>query len=214
MGAFPEVAFMAFGVWRAAALVLMSSLALAAGGPLGIDHRLTYDDRGIWRRNHQIVLEDGVVIFELVGILSTPADSRLGQTFRKDLDSSVLTALSVQMLKDTFQRTRPSRSDNPDLWFQGSKAQSFPSGEVALQASFVTPFLAEYQADHPWVWALEALPAYDAVARMKTWGHWQTDVLAGWAIGTAFGLYSHHRQSPLLFGLLPHGGSVAYRRQW
>jgi len=200
--------------WRLATLALLPSLAWGGGGPLGIDHRLAYDNSGIWQRNYQVGLEDGVVILELAGALATSGDTRLGLTFRRDIDSTLLTALSVQLLKYTFQWARPSQTDNPDLWFQGSRAQSFPSGEVALQASFVTPFIAEYHADHPWVWALEALPAYDSVARMKTWGHWQTDVLAGWALGTAIGLYSQQRKSPLVFGLLPHGGSVTYRIQW
>ena len=71
-------------------------------------------------------------------------------------------------LKDAFGRARPSQGNNPNLWFQGSGHQSFPSGEVTLQASFVTPFIVNYAADNPWVWALEALPAYDAVARVKS----------------------------------------------
>ena len=62
---------------------------------------------------------------------------------------------------------------------QGRCCDSFPSGEVTLQASFVTPFIANYARDYPWVWALEALPAYDALARLKTQEHWQTDVIAG-----------------------------------
>ena len=49
------------------------------------------------------------------------------------------------------------------------------------------------------------LPAYDAVARMKTWGHWQTDVLAAWALGTGFGIYAHSRQTPFFLGFMPHG---------
>ena len=201
-------------LWKTLLLLLVPALAWGGGGPLGIDSRPGYDDRGIWQRKVQIGLEDGVVVLELAGALATSSDSRLGTTFRRDIDSTVLTALSVQVLKYALQRARPSQGDNPDLWFQGSRAQSFPSGEVALQAGFVTPIIAEYRVDHPWVWALEALPAYDSVARMKTWGHWQTDVLAGWAIGTAFGLYSHRRRSPLVFGLLPHGGSVTYRTRW
>jgi undecaprenyl-diphosphatase len=28
---------------------------------------------------------------------------------------------------------------------------------------------------------------YDAIARVKTHGHWQSDVIAGWALGTAGG---------------------------
>ncbi|WP_341868590.1 phosphatase PAP2 family protein [Paraburkholderia lacunae] len=71
------------------------------------------------------------------------------------------------------------------LW--GGCWQSFPSREVTLQASFVTPFIVNYGRREPWVWALEILPAYDAIARMKSPAHWQTDVLASWILGTGHG---------------------------
>jgi PAP2 superfamily len=175
----------------------------AAGGPLGIDHRLPYDNAGIWARHNQLLLEDGVILTELGGALWLGGDNRLGKTFWQSIDSSVLTAVTVQGMKYAFGRERPSQTDNPDEWFKGG--QSFPSGEVALQASFVTPFILEYHQDHPWVWALEALPVYDAVARLKTQGHWQTDVLAGWAVGTLWSVYAHNRQTPFFLGIMPHG---------
>lgn len=30
--------------------------AVAGGGPLGIDYRLTYDNAGIWQRSNQLIL--------------------------------------------------------------------------------------------------------------------------------------------------------------
>jgi len=42
----------------------------------------------------------------------------------------------------------------------------------------------EYGHEYPGVWSLEILPVYDAIARVKSGEHWQTDVLAGFAIGT------------------------------
>ena len=175
----------------------------AASGPLGIDHRLPYDDSGIWKRSDQLFLEKAVIVTELGGALWLGGEDRLGETYWRAVDSSVYTALSVEVMKHAFGRERPSQTSDPNQWFKGG--QSFPSGEVALQASFVTPFIAEYSQDHPWVWGLEILPAYDAVARMKTQGHWQTDVLAGWAVGTAWGLYAHDRKSPFFLSLMPHG---------
>lgn len=200
------------GVRRTAAIGFLPCLLWAGDGPLGIDSRLRYDDRGIWKRKVQVGLEDGVVLAELAGALSTSGDSRLGRTFRATVDASVLTALTTLLAKRGFARARPSQSADPNLWFQGSGHESFPSGEVGLQASFVTPFIAEYHREQPWIWALEVLPAYDAVARMKTRGHWQTDVLAAWALGTAWGLYAGKRETPLVFGLVPGGLSVGYRR--
>jgi len=183
--------------------LLSSGPAAAAGGPLGIDHRLPYDDSGIWKRSDQLFLAKATILTELGGALWLGGEDRLGQTYWRTVDASAFSALTVELMKHTFGRERPSQTDDPNQWFKGG--QSFPSGEVALQASFVTPFIAEYSQDHPWVWGLEILPAYDAVARMKTQGHWQTDVLAGWAVGTAWGLYSHGRKTPFFLSLMPHG---------
>jgi undecaprenyl-diphosphatase len=180
-----------------------AACAWAASGPLGIDHRLSYDDSGIWARSDQLLLERTVIVTELGGALSLGGEDRLGKTYWQTLDASALSALSVELLKHAGGRERPSQTSDPNQWSKGG--QSFPSGEVALQASFVTPFIAEYGAEHPWVWGLELLPAYDSVARMKTWGHWQTDVLAAWALGTGLGIYSHGRPTPIFLGLMPHG---------
>jgi undecaprenyl-diphosphatase len=95
-------------------------------------------------------------------------DNELGHTLWQTVDSSVISGVGAQLLKYGFGRARPSQGDNPNAWFKGSHYQSFPSGEVTLQASFVTPFIANYARQNPWVWSLEILPAYDAVARLKS----------------------------------------------
>jgi len=58
--------------------------------------------------------------------------------------------------------------------------------------AIVTPFIEEYGQDHPAIWALAALPLYDGLARMKSQAHWQSDVLAGMALGVGTGLYAGH----------------------
>ncbi|HET7175787.1 MAG TPA: phosphatase PAP2 family protein [Gammaproteobacteria bacterium] len=184
-------------------LYLLPMPSSAASGPLGIDHRLPYDDAGIWARRDQLWLEKGVILTELGGALWLGGEDRLGRTYWQTIDASVFDAVTVELMKHAFGRERPSQTSDPNEWFKGG--QSFPSGEVALQASFVTPFIAEYSQDHPWVWGLEILPAYDAVARMKTQGHWQTDVLAAWALGSAWGVYAHDREMPFFLGYMPHG---------
>jgi membrane-associated phospholipid phosphatase len=181
----------------------ISAHCAAAGGPIGIDHRLPYESSGPWARDNQLFLVDAVVVTELGGALWLGGEDRLGRTCWQTLDSSVFTAASVVVLKKVFGRERPSQTSDPNEWFKGG--QSFPSGEVAFQASFVTPIIAEYSHDHPWVWGLEILPAYDAVARVNVQGHWQSDVLAGWAIGTAWGIYAHDRKIPFFLSLMPHG---------
>jgi undecaprenyl-diphosphatase len=78
----------------------------------------------------------------------------------------------------------------------------------------ISPFVFEYTHDYPWTLALEALPLYDAIARVKVQSHWQTDVLAAYAIGTAAGYYAHSRDSPFFLEVLPHGVGVGIRKQW
>jgi len=60
-----------------------------------------------------------------------------------------------------------------------------------------------------------ALPVYDAIARVKVHAHWQSDVIAGAAIGAAFGIYAHRRKTPLIMGLLAGTGVlVGYAKEF
>jgi len=187
-----------------------SSGVMAASGPLGIDHRLHYDNRGIWNRADQDALVYGTVITVVGGALAFGDHDKLGDTFWRSVDAIAVTAVATEGLKLTFQRERPSQTSDPNRWFAGSHAQSFPSGEVAAISAAVTPFMVNYGPDHPAVYALAVLPVYDAVARMKTHGHWQSDVLVGAAIGTGVGLWAAHRNSPLIIGWLPGGFQVGF----
>jgi len=194
----------AFGQHAVEWTLLTAPLAAYALSP-ALDHRLHYQDNGIWQRKRQLDFEYAVILGEIGGSFWFGGQSRIGKTFWRSMDASFYTAITVQAMKYAFSRARPRQSSSPDHWFQGNCCQSFPSGEVSFQASAVTPFIAEYHKQHPWVWALEALPAYDALARMKAHGHWQTDVLAAWAIGTAWGLYAHYEPKPLILSIMPHG---------
>ena len=185
-------------------------LIVGVGSWIGIDHRLPDDNSGIWKRSNQLDLEYAVAATEIGGSLWLGGQSRIGRTFWQSLDASTFSALAAQALKYTFSRARPYQSSSPNHWFQGSCCQSFPSGEVTLQASFVTPFILDYHNQDPWVWGLEVLPLYDALGRMKTQGHWQTDVLSGWALGTAFGIFAHNRKMPFFLSLMPHGVMVGW----
>jgi PAP2 superfamily len=189
------------------------SAAQAGGGPLGIDHAWGLDQSGIWGRNYQLGLEYGVVAIELGGALWLGNDNELGHTFWQTMDASAISAVAANGMKYAFRRERPASGKGPNQWFQ-SGGQSFPSGEVTLQASFVTPFIVNYGRRNPWVWALELLPAYDAVARMKGQAHWQTDVLAGWALGTAVGYWSTTWKTPIFVQILPHGFSVGFSKRF
>jgi undecaprenyl-diphosphatase len=186
------------------------STAYASGGPFGIDHRLHYDNSGIWNRNNQKALMYGSILTVGVGALALGDDSKLGDTFWRSVDSMVFTGIAATGMKYGFRRERPSQTSDPNRFFKSSSAQSFPSGEVAAISAAVTPFIANYGEDHPAVYALALLPAYDAVARMKVRGHWQSDVLVGAALGTGIGIWSARRHSPLILGWLPGGFQVGF----
>jgi acid phosphatase family membrane protein YuiD len=204
-------------LWCSLALALGASVtqtAVAAGGPLGIDHRWNYDDSGIWKRKNQLALMDLMIVGEIGGGLWEGGESRLGKTYWRAIDSSVAAGVSAQVLKVVFHRERPTETDNPNRFFAGDSHASFPSGEVAAVTAIVTPFVLEYKDDHPAVYGLELLPLYDAIARMKVQAHWQTDVLAGFALGTYTGYLARSRDSPYILSVLPHGFTVGLRKQW
>jgi membrane-associated phospholipid phosphatase len=198
----------------AAGATLAVATAAHAGGPLLIDHALTPTDSGIWARHNTLGLEYAVSGVALGSALWLGAEDEAGKTAWQQVDAMVLGQIGAQAAKYAFGRERPSRGRGPDAWFHGLKAQSFPSGEVTLQASFAAPLIVHYAERDPWVWALELLPAYDAAARVKEGGHWQSDVLAGWALGSAFGFWAAHNSSPVILGVLPHGFEVGLRRQF
>jgi membrane-associated phospholipid phosphatase len=205
------------GLLRAAALSVAGALMLLsparAGGFLGIDHRWGYDDGGIWKRSNQQILLDSLIGAEIGCALWEGGESRFGNTCWRAVDSSLIAGGSAQVLKYVFTRARPIQGNDPNAWFRGGSHYSFPSGEVAAVSSIVTPFILEYRAEQPAVWALSALPLYDGIARIKVQAHWQTDVLAGLAIGAAAGYYAHARSSPLVLSLMPHAIFVGLRHQ-
>lgn len=193
-------------------LVFVMALPLAAhaGGPFGIDHRIAYDNSGIWARSNQKALMGATIVTVLGGSLLLGDQDKLGDTFWRSLDSTAGASLIALGGKLIFQRERPRQDANPGDFFKGTQYQSFPSGEVSAIAGGVTPFIMAYGHDHPAVYALEVLPLYDAIARVKVRGHWQSDVLVGWAIGTAVGVWASRENSPLILGWLPGGFEVGF----
>jgi undecaprenyl-diphosphatase len=195
-------------------LTLVGYCANAGSGLFGIDHELPLDQNGIWARKYQNGLQYGVLAAEVAGSLWFGNDTELGHTLWQTVDASVISGVGAQLLKYGFSRARPSQGDDPNLWFKGSGHESFPSGEVTLQASFVTPFIANYARQNPWIWSLEVLPVYDAFARMKSQAHWQSDVIAGWVLGSAVGYWSTRRETPFSVQILPRGVSVGFYKRF
>jgi undecaprenyl-diphosphatase len=195
-------------------LWLQPPSAQAAGGPLGIDSELPLDIRGIWARRYQTGIENGVIAVEIAGALWLGDDDKLGHTFWQDIDSTALSGVAAQLLKYAVGRPRPYQGDDPNSFFKGTHYQSFPSGEVTLQSAFVTPLIVNYYKEDPWIWALEALPVYDAIARLKSRAHWQTDVVAGGLLGTGFGYWATTRPTPISVQFLPRGITVGFRTRF
>lgn len=179
----------------------------------GIDHELALDERGIWSRDYQVGLEYGVIAVTLGSALWLGNDNELGHTMWQTVDSIAISGIASTVMKRAFGRARPEQGNNPNAWFKGSCCESFPSGEVTLQASFVTPLIVNYAKENPWVWGLTALPVYDAIARLKSQAHWQTDVIAGGVLGAGIGYWTTTWQTPLTVRILPKGLSVGlYKR--
>ena len=196
-------------------LILGASPALAGGGILGLDHELGYDNGGIWARRYQVDLQFGVILTEVAGALWLGDEDRLGHEFWQSIDATAVSGVAAQLLKVGFSRARPYQNLGPDKWFQGKCCQSFPSGEVTLQAAFVTPIiLGESARGNDWAWALELLPVYDGIGRMKQQAHWQSDVIAAWLLGSAAGYWSAHRDIPLSVQILPQGFSVGFQKRF
>jgi hypothetical protein len=188
-------------------LFMQGPVCLAGGGPFGIDHEWSYDNSGIWKRSYQEALEYGLIGGEVVGALWEGGETRFGRTLWQSVDASAASGIVAFAMKYAFSRVRPRDSNNdPNLWFKGHGNQSFPSGEVTAVSSIVTPLVLEYGHDHPLTYALEALPVYDGLARMKVQAHWQSDVIAGFALGTGMGWLMHRNpNTPFILRVMPHG---------
>lgn len=196
------------------ALLTVPTWCQAGGGLLGIDHLVPLDDHGIWARNNQKLLIEAMLVGEAAGALWEGGDTRLGRTLWKSIDATLIGGGTAEVMKLAFSRSRPNQTSDPNQWFQGGGHESFPSGEVTVTSAIVTPLVLEYRHDYPAVYLLELLPAYDAIARVKVHGHWQSDVIAGLALGTTVGYLMERRQTPLVLGLLPHGFYVGLKKRW
>ena len=194
-------------MWLAAFAVLRAADAFA-----GLDHKVTYDDSGIWNRSDQNLLRYGALLTDIGIALWEGGDTRLGRNAWQSIDSVTMSTIIAETGKRATGRLRPAETDDPHQWRMGGR--SFPSGEVAEISGIVTPYVLEYGSEHPSVYALELLPVYDAIARVKVQAHWQSDVIAGFAIGTVSGFVAYHRESPLILGLMPHGISVGLRTRF
>ena len=179
-----------------------------------VDHHISYDASGVWNPNVYRSVVGTLTVAQIGGAVWEGAETRFGKTLWQGIDSEIIASVSATAGKSVFTRVRPSTTDNPCLWFQGGSNYSFPSGEASVAAALVTPYVLEYGGEHPATYALLLLPLYVGAGRIKNQAHWQTDVLAGWAVGGLSGWYAHSREVPIMIELLPHGFAVGYKRQF
>jgi len=204
-------------VLTATSIVALSAAtaARAGSGLLGLDRYVTYDNSGIWARHYQMALFNTLLVGGAAAALWEGGDTRLGRTMWKSIDATVVGGVAAEGLKLAFTRARPNETTDPNQWFQGGGHASFPSGEVTIVSAIVTPLVLEYRHDHPAVYALELLPLYDAIARVKVHGHWQSDVLAGYALGSAAGYFMGRRKrTPVVLSVMPHSVYVGWKRSF
>ena len=203
-------------------LIVLGTLATVSAVPASaqdcglsrIDHRLSYDASGVWNPDVYRGLVGALTVAQIGGALWTGAETRFGKTMWQGIDSEIISSAAAAVGKVAFGRVRPATENNPCLWFQGGSSRSFPSGEAAVAAGLVTPYILEYGSEYPAAYLLALLPIYVGAGRIKNQAHWQTDVLAGWAVGGLSGWYSHSRDVPILIELLPHGVAVGWRSQF
>jgi membrane-associated phospholipid phosphatase len=186
----------------------------AQSGLLGLDRCDEREASGLFSRRNQQILNVVVISGTLGVAFWEGTQSAEGRTAWKSLDSMATAAVATEAMKRIFQRPRPTQSDDPNLWRQGADNKSFPSGETAMMAAFVTPIILDHREEHPAVWALTLLPIYMGEARMRSQAHWLSDVLAGAAVGVAAGSLAARRDHPLLLELTKDGVFVGVKHRF
>ena len=200
-------------VLLAAALTALPAIGQNCGWSR-VDHVVSYDASGVWNPNVYRGLVGALTAAQIGGAVWEGSDTRFGKTMWQGIDSEIIAGVSATAGKYIFTRTRPNDANNPCLWFQGGSNYSFPSGEASVAAALVTPYVLEFGSEYPATYALLLLPLYVGAGRIKNQAHWQTDVLAGWAVGGLSGWYAHSREIPIMIQLLPHGFEIGYKAQF
>ena len=73
-------------------LVLACNTVSAGSGLLGLDHRVSYDNHGVWRRKNQDILMYRTIITVGAGAIWFGDNDRLGDTFWRSVDAMIWTS--------------------------------------------------------------------------------------------------------------------------
>lgn len=172
------------------------------------------DESGLWNPSVYRGLSNTLTVAQIGGALWEGAQSRFGKTMWQGIDSQIIGITSAEVMKRAFTRVRPRDNDNPCEFFAHDSHYSFPSGEAATAAALVTPYVLEYQGEHPATYGLLLLPLYVGAGRVKAQAHWQSDVLVGWVVGGLSGWYAHSRETPILIQVLPNGAMIGLKTRF
>lgn len=175
-----------------------------------IDSYVEKDESSFWKSHYDIPAYSALIVVGIAGYEGT--QTRLGKTAWKSIDAAIFSSLATQGLKVLTRRVRPRYTDNPNFWEE--KGTSFPSQHVAGMTAIITPFVLEYQEDYPLVHLLWALPVHQMIGRVKLHAHWQSDVLAGFAIGAISGLVAHHNETPFILNITPDSMQVGFKHRF
>ncbi len=179
-----------------------------------MDHEIGFSDTGVWAPKSYRTMMNALTVAQIGGALWEGADSRLGRTMWQGMDAEAIGSLAATAGKHVFTRERPAANNDPCRWFQGGSNYSFPSGEASAAAALVTPYVLEYGREQPAAYALLAIPLYVGIGRLRNHAHWQSDVIAGWAVGGLSGWYAHARTTPIFVSLLPRGLTIGFRKSF
>src|SRR5256885_2333111 len=108
-------------------LLLCTGVSFAGG----IDHIVSYDNSGIWKRSNQQVLYYGLIGGEIAGAVWLGGEDRLGKTVRQAIDSSAPGGVPNKALKHDFTRSPPTPTPDPHPLFHGTRHHSIPSRQGA-----------------------------------------------------------------------------------
>ncbi len=201
-------------------LVLLAFASCFAGSTFAddcfwshIDHRVGYDESGAWNPNAYRGLVTTLTVAEIGAAAWEGSESRMGRTLWQGIDSELIAGVAADAGKYLFTRVRPSTANDACRWFDGGSNYSFPSGEAAVAAALVTPYILEYGREHPAAYLLALVPLYVGAGRVKNQAHWQSDVIAGWLIGGSSGWYARDRETPITIELLPAGAAIGFRKR-
>ncbi|WP_053096120.1 hypothetical protein [Frateuria defendens] len=111
------------------AMLAATGSACAGGGPLGIDHRLHYDNRGIWARRNQQALLYGAIVAAGAGAVALGDQDEFGDTLWRSVDAMLVTGVGTTALKYGFRRERPSQTDDPPTVSSRATAKASPAAK-------------------------------------------------------------------------------------